>query len=189
MLFRLPKINKNQLFAPFILSFILVLSFFVSTREFKDNANIYSLIIAIANILLFLKAFIITFGNLEDALEKKKWFLVGFNLVLVSAQFWISWLAINFLVIDSYPQVSIGLMIIANLGFTLQSFLGQFGNIARVSLLCIAVYGLLYGVLYTRFGIVPDPQRFIGFLQITGYTSLILESTLFFLTVRKLVTR
>jgi hypothetical protein len=188
MTFRLPKINNNELFAPAVLLFLTAFSFQITKQQFKDSYNSYSLLLAIAAGVFMLKSFVLTFANLEYSFVNKKWFLFGLSTFLTGGQFWLAWLGINILTLNSYPQETISFLAIANVAFYTQVFLAKVPKILYIFLITLISYGVMFFLLYINL-FSSNTRLFITFLQITGYTSLIVEVVTLFIISNYFVKR
>lgn len=188
MSFRLPKINNNELFAPSILLFALFFSFYIAKQEFKDAYNSYSLMLAAALGIFMLKSYTLAFANVEYSFLNKKWFLLGLSIVLVSGQFWFAWLGINILSINSYPQDTVAFLVIGNLAFYVQVFLGKVPKMLYLFLISLIVYSLMFALLYIN-PFSSNTRIFITFLQLTGYIALIVETISIFMVSNYFVKR
>lgn len=188
MPFRLPKINNNELFAPSILLFASFFSFFIAKQEFKDAYNSYSLMLAVALGVFMLKSYVLTFANVEYSFLNKKWFLLGLSSVLISGQFWLAWLGINILSVNSYPQDTLAFLAIGNLAFYAQVFLGKVPKMLYLFLISLIAYSVMFALLYIN-PFSGNTRLFITFLQITGYVPLIVETVTLFMVSNYFVKR
>ena len=185
------KINGNKLFTPAVLLFILFFTFQISTQEFKDTYNNYSVLIAAGVMVFALKVFTLTFANVEKMLGIKKWALVLFNLVLFAVESWLAWLAVRELTVDSYPKFTIGMLLLANIGFYLQVLSINMRNMLWVCIISFLVYTVLFVLLFTSAfnWFIGNSQLLIVFQQLTGYLTLGMELIMLSLVTRAFVNK
>ncbi len=171
------KINGNRLFTPAVLLFVLFFTFQLSTQEFKDTYNNYSILLAAGIMVFALKSFVMTFANLEKTLDTKKWVLMMFNLVLYVAESWLAWLAVKELTIDSYPKFTIEMVIIASLCFYLQLLSVNLKGMLWVCIISFVLYCIIFALLLTSGfnSFIGNSQLLIIFQQLTGYLTLGIE--------------
>jgi len=183
MSFKWPKINGNQLFTPVAALYLLAVGYFVSTLEFIEKNYNYSYILGFATVVLFLKVLVLTFGTIEETLKNKKWFFVAIFLILAVAQIWLGIIAIKYLTINTYPNITIQWMLIANLIFVVQAFLSKNISILRFGFPALILYSGMFVALYFKL-FDTEAEKFILLQQIVAYITLLTELVLLFLSSR-----
>lgn len=181
MPFTLPRINKNQSFTPSILIFLLIICYHFSSLDLVEKNYWYSYILTVSVIILCLKVFVITFGNLENHLKTKKYYFVGTDLILASSQLIMGFLAVDHLTNEKYPQITFWWLILSNLVFCLQAFLAKVPNCTRLLLFSMITYILCFLALYFKF-LENNTESFLFMQQSVSYISIALELTMFFVT-------
>jgi len=183
MSFKWPKINGNQLFTPVAALYLLAVGYFVSTLEFIEKNYNYSYILGFATVVLFLKVLVLTFGTIEETLKNKKWYFVAIFLILAVAQIWLGIIAIKYLTINTYPNITIQWMLIANLIFVVQAFLSKNISILRFGFPALILYSGMFVALYFKL-FDTEAEKFILLQQIVAYITLLTELVLLFLSSR-----
>jgi len=183
MSFKWPKINGNQLFTPVAALYLLAVGYFVSTLEFIEKNYNYSYILGFATVVLFLKVLVLTFGTIEETLKNKKWFFVAIFLILAVAQIWLGIIAIKYLTINTYPNITIQWMLIANLIFVVQAFLSKNISILRFGFPALILYSGMFVALYFKL-FDTEAEKFILLQLIVAYITLLTELVLLFLSSR-----
>ncbi|MEI6728281.1 MAG: hypothetical protein WCK98_01430 [bacterium] len=178
----LPRIKGNNLFTPTILIFGLLSVFYVSSLDFAEKSYNYSFIFATSILLLLFKVLVTSFGNIETELKNKKWFLVGSNIILLLIQVFLAILAIQLLTENKYPQSTLLWILISNLGFFVQTFLGKLNTPLKLAIVSIVIYSISFVFLYFKL-FENTPERFILLQQTISYISLIVEACLFFASI------
>lgn len=178
----LPKIKGNNLFTPTIVVFALLSVYFVSTLDFAEKSYSYSFIFASAVLLLLFKVVVTSFGNIEVELKNKKWFLIGSNIILLLIQLFLAILAIELLTENKYPQSTLLWIMVSNLAFFVQTFLGRIGTPLKLTVIAIIIYLISFVLLYFKV-FENTPERFILLQQTISYIALIVEGCLFFASV------
>jgi hypothetical protein len=175
----LPKINSNQLFTPSILIFLLAICYQFSSLDLVEKTYLYSYILTASIIIMCLKIFIITFGNIENHLKTKKPYFVGTDLILSGCQLIMGFLAVEHLTIDKYPQTTFGWLVLSNIIFCLQIFLGRIPKIINFGLISVAIYITSFFALYFKL-FEKSPENFLFMQQSVSYLAIILELIMFF---------
>ena len=179
MTFALSKINKNQLFTPSILIFLLVICYHFSSLDLVEKTYVYSYILTASVLILCLKVFIITFGNLENHLDNKKYYFVGTDLILAGLQLIMGFLAVGHLTIEKYPQTTFQWLVLSNLIFCVQVFLGRIPNVLRLTLIFSMIYIVCFLALYFKF-LEQDTENFLFMQQTVSYIAITMELVMFF---------
>jgi hypothetical protein len=178
----LPKIKGNNLFTPTILIFALLSVFYISTLDFAEKSYNYSFIFASSILLLLFKVLVTSFGNIQAELQNKKWVLIGSNIILFLIQILLAILAIQLLTENKYPQATLQWILISNIAFFVQTFLGKLSTPLKLTVIAIIVYLISYIFLY--FKVFENiPERFILLQQTISYIVLLAEAILFFASV------
>jgi hypothetical protein len=185
-MFRYPIIKGNHLFTPSAILFVFLITYLNSRLEFVGVSYFYSFILSIAVLVLMFKVFTITFGSIESAIAKRKWFVVGFDILLAGIQFTLAIFAVNHLTVDTFPQRTIELILYSNIAFFMQSFLADFKPAITTTLVVLAVYVISFlALLFKWFD--TDTELFVLMQQVISYLALFSEIALLFLTVKKYV--
>jgi hypothetical protein len=178
----LPRIKGNNLFTPTILIFALLSVFYISTLDFAEKSYNYSFIFASSILLLLFKVLVTSFGNIETELKNKKWFLIASNIILLLIQLFLAIVAIQLLTENKYPQNTLLWILISNLVFFVQTFLGKLATPLKLTVVTIVIYAISFVLLYFKV-FENTPERFILLQQTISYIALIVEACLFFASV------
>lgn len=150
MSLNLKKISGNQLFTPTILLLAIILGFYTSSIDLVEKTYNFSFIIAISSTILILKTFTAVFGNIEDNLKNKKNLLPASLLVLALIQFYLGFLAIDFLTVDKFPLNSVGIILTAEIIFAITAFLTKNTSVLKFSLVIILILSVATSSLYFK---------------------------------------
>lgn len=183
----IPKIKKNQLFTPAVLIVVLVSAFLLSTVDFAERNFSYSYILATAYLILILKAFIQTFGAVEESLENKRWIIGSVAILFLAYQVVLGYGAINHLTESTYPKETIQWFGFSSIGFAVMSFLLKMQNTLRYAVVASVVYSLVYLPLFFRV-FEGQPEYFVLMQQAISYLALLLEIALFMSVSRHYIT-
>lgn len=182
MSFKLKKITGNQLFTPAILLLSVLIGFYISSIDLVEKNYSFSFILAMGGIILILKTFVTIFGSLEINLKDKKSLLSTILIILGIIQFYLGFLAINFLRVDKFPQNTVTLLLAAQIIFSTTTFLTKNLTLLRFSLFTNLLLILSSTSLYFKL-FVESPDLFILLQQFIAYIVLITQLIELFLTM------
>jgi len=182
MSFKLKKITGNQLFTPAILLLSVLIGFYISSIDLVEKNYSFSFILAMGGIILILKTFVTIFGSLEINLKDKKSLLSATLIILGIIQFYLGFLAINFLRVDKFPQNTVALLLAAQIIFSITTFLTKNLTLLRFSLFTNLLLILSGSSLYFKL-FVESPDLFILLQQFIAYIVLITQLIELFLTM------
>lgn len=179
---KLPKINGNSLYSPSVMIFLLIVGYQIANSDFVEKTYSFAYLLVTAGVLLFLKTFTFTFGALEKTLNTKKVFLASSFLILAIGQFLLGFLAVDHLTRSTFPDITVQWFLFANILFAIQTFLAKSTNLFKVALFTIFASTVSFFGLYFKW-FTSDIQAFIIFQQSIGYLAIILEFTMFFMSL------
>jgi hypothetical protein len=183
------KINDNQLFTPSVLLLVLFFMYQVSSLEFKNQNESYTFLLAVALVIFAIKSFIMAFASLEKYRNLEKWVLFLFNIILFSFESWLVWKALVELTLDSYPKYTLGALLLANIGFYLQTYIIRVPKMLWISISSFVIYTVIFILLVTSAfnAFVGNNLLLIIFQQTISYMTLGMELVMLFLTGRYFV--
>lgn len=169
MSLKLKKITGNQLFTPTILLLAILLGFYTSSIDLVEKTYNFSFIIAVSSTILILKTFTAVFGSIEHNLKNKKNLLPASLLILALIQFYLGFLAIDFLTVDKFPLNSVGIILTAEIIFAITAFLTKNTSILKSSLIIILILSIATSSLYFKWfdkniDLFILSQQFIAYL-------------------------
>jgi hypothetical protein len=168
------KNNKNNFFTPSVLVFLSLCIYFFSTQSFAESNYQYAYILGITGIVLAVKIFFLAFLKIEKYTKQQKWISLVIELSLAGLGWGLTFLGINHLSQDKFPEFTIFALFLANLTFLLQLFLGHILK-AKTATISILIYSIFIIILNRKWFINQDQiltQQFIA------YSLLILEFVL-----------
>lgn len=171
MSFKFKKITGNNLFTPTILLLTVLVGFYISTIDLVEKTYNFSFILVISSIILILKTFITIFGALEWSLKSKKSFLPSVFVIFAAIQFYLGFLAIDFLTVDKFPQNTVAMILVAEIIFVATTFLSKNTTLLRFSLfnillLLICSYGLYFKWFEKSIDLFILSQQFIAYIVV-----------------------
>jgi hypothetical protein len=190
MIIRIPVINKNNLFAPSLLLFILNIAYVFANTKVKDSISSVNQILSIVIGIILVKIFTLTFGNLELTFKSKKWVYLLVNTVLAGTQILLVWLAFKSTTQTTYPEEVFKFLGIAVLLFFIQSFFAKIKEMLYFGVFTIIAY---FGTYLALFNQVPNvwENRVMenNFMFLIGWLFVLIEFILLIFVTRKFVTR
>lgn len=182
MSFKLKKITGNQLFTPSILLFTILVGFYISSIDLVEKTYNFSFILAASGVVLILKTFITIFGSLESNLKAKKGLLSATLLILAAIQFYLGFLAVDFLTVDKFPQNTVAIILTAEIIFAVTVFLTKNVGLLKFSLVVIFLLAVSTASLYFKW-FEKNPDLFILSQQLIAYIVIICQVIELFLSM------
>ena len=161
----------------------------ISSLSFKNQNESYTYLLAISLVVFSVKSFIIAFASLERYKNNHKWILFLFNFGLFLAEIWLIWIALNELTLSSYPQYTLGALLLANIGFYLQAYAARVSKLLWMCISSFIVYTIIFVLLFTKAFdfFVGNSLLLIVFQQTTSYITLGMELIMLFLISRHFI--
>ncbi|MEM1312416.1 MAG: hypothetical protein AAGF07_03050 [Patescibacteria group bacterium] len=186
MLLKNLKINDNQLFIPSILLLGSFFTYQISILSFKNQNESYTYLLAFSLVVFAVKSFIISFAGLEKYKHLYKWALFLFNLGLFLVESWLVWIALNELTLNSYPQYTLGALLLANVGFYLQAYIARVKKMLWICISSFIIYVIIFVLLFTKAFdyFIGNSLLLIVFQQTISYIALGMELVMLFLVSR-----
>jgi len=184
-----PNINQNQLFTPSILLFTSFVVYFLTYQDYAQKSFEYSYLLGFTAVLISLKVYISTFGQLENYFKNHKPFLLGLDILLAGFQLSAAFLGVNHLSQDKYPLVTIQWFLLTAGLYLIQSFLGKIPYAVRNGLIMISFYSICFFLLRQKpfennqeYHILM--QRFIAYLAVGLEFWLMMASIRYFVNLK-----
>jgi hypothetical protein len=183
MSFKLPTINKNILFTPTLLIFLLLVALQLNSLPLLSREFIYSNVFAAAVFVIFIRIFLTSFRFIEDSFSKQKPIPLVLNIILTAVEATTTYLAIVYLANDTYANETIWWLSLTQLGFLVSQILAT-RQLPRVSAFNLAIYALLSLVFYLE-PFNTNPDQLLLFQQSSAWLVLGLELFLLLITAHK----
>lgn len=178
------KFNLENLFVPTFLLFsalcIFVVGYLINSESLVNVYDMYSYFFVAAGFGLFLKVFVSTYANALYAIVKKKWFLLGLNLLSFALQIYLGAYAAYTLTDQTYILQPLQFLLFASGIFYFQNLVDNNFKILDLSLVGLGVYASLYLITWLR---LFDSD--IRFWNVAGLLGLLVELLLFFVATHK----
>jgi hypothetical protein len=146
----IPKVNNNQLFVP---SLLLFMGFYLWISSQLNIRAIYGIPYILLSAIGFyaIRTFITSFKGLSESVEDKKWQRLLADILLLVISFTLVYSILTQLSVDSYPELAILFLIVANFTNFLSLFLHKHTSY-MFYLSTFLVYLLMYLVLRFQIG-------------------------------------
>jgi hypothetical protein len=176
------QIKERTVFITLLLIFAFTASFqiLLLTPNLK-SPDFATYFLVSTGVLFSLKAFTSAYANISYSISKKKWAVMGIDIIFTLVQFAAIFQAIISLTQNSFPQDTFLWFIVSEVAYNLQILLGKLSSILKVTFWSILIYAAGYFTLnYRIFDAAPE------FINILNTVSLLVAIIQLFIVYRAL---